>query len=44
MPIMPRMEEKTKKIAYKIIGTPSNMQPSTDKSGKKKKAKKGKKD
>lgn len=26
MPIMPRMDDKAKKIAYKILGTPENMQ------------------
>lgn len=25
MPIMPRTEDKTKRIAYKILGIPSNM-------------------
>lgn len=37
---MPRTEDKTKKIAYKILGTPANMQKA-DKSGSTKR--KGKK-
>lgn len=39
MPLMPRTEDKTKKITYNIIGTPSNLQKDksvTDKSGKRK--------
>lgn len=31
MPAMPRMDDKMKKIAYKILGVPQNMQDVKDK-------------
>lgn len=39
MPIMPRTEDKAKKITYKIIGTPSNMQKNKSTGKKRKKTK-----
>jgi hypothetical protein len=37
MPIMPRMDDKDRKIAYKILGTPENLQE--NKKAKQKKSK-----
>ena len=37
MPAMPRLDNKTTKIAYKIMGTPANIRSDKDKSKEQKK-------